>query len=59
MKRSRSGPGPQQQPAPPAEHLTDEVARLTNEVATLKNILVNRMKEEWDGGDRDRAPAQE
>ena len=28
------------------ENLTDEVARLTSEVATLKNILVNRMKEE-------------
>ena len=34
----------------PPDHITDEVARLTNEVATLKNILVNRMKEEWDGG---------
>jgi hypothetical protein len=32
--------------ARPAENLTDEVARLTSEVATLKNILVNRMKEE-------------
>lgn len=30
----------------PADHLTDEVARLTSEVATLKNILVNRMKDE-------------
>jgi len=26
--------------------LSDEVARLTSEVATLKNILVNRMKDE-------------
>lgn len=28
--------------------LSDEVARLTSEVATLKNILVNRMKDEED-----------
>lgn len=28
------------------ENLTDEVARLTSEVATLKDILVNRMKDE-------------
>jgi vrille protein len=41
-KRSRT--------AGPPEQLTDEVARLTDEVATLKNILVNRMKEEWVGG---------
>ena len=32
--------------ARPTENLTDEVARLTSEVATLKHILVNRMKEE-------------
>lgn len=36
MKRARQVP----------ENLTDEVARLTSEVATLKNILVNRMKDE-------------
>lgn len=34
-------------PAVPAK-LSDEVARLTSEVATLKNILVNRMKDEED-----------
>merc|ERR1719341_1249277 len=34
-------------PAGPFPHkLSDEVARLTSEVATLKNILVNRMKDE-------------
>jgi len=36
LKRSRPAPN----------NLTDEVARLTSEVATLKNILVNRMKDE-------------
>ena len=36
---------------PPPEALTDEVARLTSEVNTLKNILVNRMK---NGGDEER-----
>jgi len=30
------------------ENIKDEVARLTSEVATLKNILVNRMKDEED-----------
>jgi len=35
------------------ENLTDEVARLTSEVATLKNILVNRMKEETNENNRD------
>jgi len=42
LKRSRT--------TAPTPQITDEVARLTNEVATLKNILVNRMKEEWDNG---------
>eukprot|EP00092_Neocalanus_flemingeri_P046342 GFUD01052110.1.p1 GENE.GFUD01052110.1~~GFUD01052110.1.p1 ORF type:complete len:471 (+),score=111.97 GFUD01052110.1:301-1713(+) len=31
---------------PIPENIKDEVARLTSEVATLKNILVNRMKDE-------------
>lgn len=31
------------------DNLKDEVARLTSEVATLKNILVNRMRDETDG----------
>lgn len=36
-------------PSGPFPHkLSDEVARLTSEVATLKNILVNRMKDEED-----------
>jgi hypothetical protein len=35
------------------ENLTDEVARLTSEVATLKNILVNRMKDERSDEDED------
>jgi hypothetical protein len=30
---------------PMPDNLKDEVARLTSEVATLKDILVNRMKE--------------
>ena len=41
-KRQRE---PEGTPAFPAK-LSDEVARLTSEVATLKNILVNRMKDE-------------
>jgi len=35
------------------ENIKDEVARLTSEVATLKNILVNRMKDE-EGDDEER-----
>ena len=35
-------------PGPFPHKLSDEVARLTSEVATLKNILVNRMKDEED-----------
>lgn len=35
------------------ENIKDEVARLTSEVATLKNILVNRMKDE-EGDEEDR-----
>jgi len=35
------------------ENIKDEVARLTSEVATLKNILVNRMKDE-EGEDEER-----
>lgn len=55
QKRARGG-NAQAAGAQP-EHLTDEVARLTNEVATLKSILVNRMKEEWDNN-TDRESAQ-
>lgn len=36
----------QRVPEPVPDKLSDEVARLTSEVATLKNILVNRMKDE-------------
>lgn len=44
---SRKRPKVPTPPAGPFPHkLSDEVARLTSEVATLKNILVNRMKDE-------------
>lgn len=43
-------------PAPVPHKLSDEVARLTSEVATLKNILVNRMKDEEDEEDRPASP---
>jgi len=51
QQQQEASEGPLQKRARPTpDNLTDEVARLTSEVATLKNILVNRMKDETNEG---------